>query len=139
MEHIKVNLPSNRDDFEYGNGEGCWVLVEPGIKEQCEAGYEGGNFEGLLDNDSFYYPDLKAGTTIRFEMRGECRPVAFIEDGLDQYRVLDKEEFHQLFERLNFKNQSAILSKNAYENKTIGFLLRDYPEDDNGYSGWIAL
>lgn len=135
MEHIKVNLPRNKENFLSGNGEGCWVSVSEEVKEKHDAGYDGGIFEGILDNDSFYYPDLKCGAEVSFVMRGNNRPIALIDGFLEHYQALTDEAFHELIERINFKEKGAIITKRAYENKQISFLFRDYPQNDND-SGW---
>lgn len=85
IEYIKVNLPDTEVSAAKGNGEGCWVLVTNEVKEMHDANFEGGFFAGILDNHSIYYPKLKAGTRIEFEMRGYKRPVAFY-NKLQKYR-----------------------------------------------------
>ena len=74
-EHIKINLPLTEQDYEGGNGEGVWVLVDPETKRAYDEDDSGEGYIGILDNDSYYYPGLYAGELIPFEMRGECRPV----------------------------------------------------------------
>lgn len=73
-EHIKVNLPAKDDDEKTGAGEGCYVLVTPEVKRAYDEDESGTSYEGVLDNDSLYYPGLKHGTIIQFDMRGEKRP-----------------------------------------------------------------
>lgn len=75
-EHIKVNLPLTEADYNTGNGEGVWVLVNAETKRDYDADLSGGGYIGILDNDSVYYPGLMAGTVFPFEMRGDKRPVA---------------------------------------------------------------
>lgn len=75
MEYIKVNLPGNEEAYKNGNGEGVWVLVEENIKKAYDTDESGTTYEGVLDNDSIYYPGLIHGTIIPFEMRGQNRPV----------------------------------------------------------------
>lgn len=75
MEYIKVNLPASQEAYRNGNGEGVWVLVEENVKKAYDNDEGGTCYEGVLDNDSVYYPALKHGVTIPFEMRGENRPV----------------------------------------------------------------
>lgn len=79
-EYIKVNLPASEKDFLDGNGEGCFVLVDKPTKALWENDENIGNVcHGTLDNDSWYYPEMKHGTEIKFELRGDKRPVAIIE------------------------------------------------------------
>ena len=75
MEHIKVNLPSNEKNYLSGNGEGCWVLVNEDAFKAYENDENDTTYNGILDNDSIYYPGLLAGTEIPIETRGKCRPV----------------------------------------------------------------
>ena len=75
MNEIKVNLPSSEKAFEAGNGEGVWVIVSDEVKAAHDSDETGLICEGILDNDSIYYPDLLHGETIPFELRGDCRPV----------------------------------------------------------------
>lgn len=76
MEHIKVNLPSNEESYKSGNGEGCWALADEEVKAAYDNDEKEGDYTVILDNDSFYYPGLMAGTKIPIEMRGTNRPVA---------------------------------------------------------------
>lgn len=73
--HIMVNLPPEERDYLSGNGEGVWVLVDEETLEAYNRNSDDKNFVGILDNDSIYYPGLRAGMLIPFEMRGEYRPV----------------------------------------------------------------
>lgn len=75
-EHIVVNLPLTEQDYSNGNGEGVWVLVDPGTKKAYDKDVAGGGYIGILDNDSVYYPGLNCGELLPFEMRGDHRPVA---------------------------------------------------------------
>ena len=76
--HIKVNLPSSKEKYESGNGEGVWVIIDETTKKDYDSDITGGIYHGILDNDSFDYPRLKCGSYIRFEMRGNNRPVALL-------------------------------------------------------------
>lgn len=64
METIKVNLPRNQENFISGNGEGCFVSISKLTFKKYQKDYDGGTFKGILENDSFYFPSLKAGTKI---------------------------------------------------------------------------
>ena len=75
MEYIKVNLPASPEAEKNGNGEGVFVLVTPEVKAAHDIDEAGTMYEGIIDNDSLYYPTLKHGSTIPFEMRGHFRPV----------------------------------------------------------------
>lgn len=84
-ERIKVNLPLNEQDYLSGNGEGVWVLVDCKTKQLHDTDAVGGRYVGILDNDSVYYPGLKHGTEIAFEMRSEFRPVAMLKGTLAEH------------------------------------------------------
>lgn len=101
MENIKVNIPRTKNDYANGNGEGCFVSVSTATFEKYQSDYTGGIFEGILQNDSWYFPDLKAETKITFTMRGKNRPVAFINDLLDVYTPLTDEEFFKLINEMS--------------------------------------
>lgn len=101
MKHIKVNLPLNSNVFKNGNGEGCWVLVKGKVKKLHDNNEYGGLYEGILDNDSYYYPSLKAGNKVLFSMRGDKRPVAIIEGFLDEYTPITQEEYLELIKRFS--------------------------------------
>lgn len=75
MNEIKVNLPASQEAFESGNGEGVWVIVSDEVKAAHDNDETGIVCEGILDNDSIYYPSLLHGEAIPFELRGDCRPV----------------------------------------------------------------
>lgn len=80
MNHIKVNIPVNETDYKNGNGEGVWVLVDGFTEEdynndEAGTGRDGIPYEGILDNDSIYYPGLTHGTVVPLELRGGGRPV----------------------------------------------------------------
>lgn len=106
METIKVNLPRNKDNFDSGNGEGCFVFVDDETFKLYKADYSGGSFKGTLDNDSFYFPTLKAGQEIYFTMRGENRPVAFIDKLLENHTPITDAEFKQLLIEINKHNNN---------------------------------
>ncbi|MGC6767762.1 hypothetical protein [Enterococcus sp. LJL51] len=75
-EYIKVNFPFSKEDYFNGNGEGCWVLVTKDTKEKHDSDVLEGMYRGVLSNDSYYYPELKVGSRVLFNMRGSKRPVA---------------------------------------------------------------
>lgn len=71
-----VNLPSTLEDYESGNGEGCWALFSPAdFADAYETEKAGGRYPVYLLNSSFYHPSLTWGTLIYVEMRGGYRPV----------------------------------------------------------------
>lgn len=73
---IKVNLPLTEEAYISGNGEGVWVEVDDVTKYDYTLNKVGKGYSGILRNDSIYYPTLKNGFRINFELRGENRPVA---------------------------------------------------------------
>ena len=74
-EYIKVNLPPAAELEPLSGGEGVFVMVTPATKAAHDADEQGTKYEGILANDSLYYPGLEQGTTIPFIMNGEKRPV----------------------------------------------------------------
>lgn len=82
---IKANLPATPEDYKTGNGEGCFFIVDQKTKDDYDADAYGWGYEGILDNDSIYYPKLKHGARLPLEMRGTFRPVVPYEV-LQQYR-----------------------------------------------------
>ena len=75
MNHIKVNFPDTMDGYREGYGEGMWVIVDDIAKAAHDANAKGGEYWGVLDNDSWYWRGLVHGERVPFEMRGEYRPV----------------------------------------------------------------
>lgn len=75
---IKVNLPTCKEKFKSGNGEGVWVIIDEATQKVYDSDAIGGIYHGILDNDSIDFPHLKCGSYIRFEMRGVNRPVALL-------------------------------------------------------------
>ena len=75
---IKINLPQSQDKFAKGLGEGIWVSVDDITMAAYNSNTQGGVYTGSLRNDSYYFPHLKWGCTISFEMRGMNRAVALI-------------------------------------------------------------
>ena len=69
IDHIQVNLPLTEQEYEDGNGEGVWVEVDERTRQAYDEDAAGSGYSGILSNDSIYYPDLKCGTVIHFEMR----------------------------------------------------------------------
>ena len=75
MNHIKVNFPESAEKYEAGNGEGMFVIVDNETKAAHDSNATGGEYWGILDNDSCYWRGLVHGARVPFEMRGEYRPV----------------------------------------------------------------
>lgn len=73
---IKINLPLTEEAYISGNGEGVWVEVDQNTKNDYNNNVIGKGYTGILRNDSIYYPTLKNGFKINFELRGNERPVA---------------------------------------------------------------
>lgn len=91
-EYIKVNFPLTAEDFATGNGEGMWVLVDKETKEAHDKDVSGGEWVGILDNDSVYFPGLNHGEVVRFEMRRWKRPVAIFDGFLSERQRLTPEQ-----------------------------------------------
>ena len=75
-DHIRVNLPETHEDEATGNGEGCWALVSHEVKAAYDSNETGGDYFGILDNDSIYYPGIDHGAIILFTLRGTGRAIA---------------------------------------------------------------
>lgn len=90
MEHIKVNLPATEADYIRGNGEGVFVLVGKEAKAAYDKDDTSGIYNGILDNDSFYYKGLEHGAIIPFEMRGEYRPIVPFSWLIEHYEINKK-------------------------------------------------
>lgn len=108
-EHIQVNLPLTQQEYESGNGEGVWVLVDADTKHAYDLDAVGTGYSGILDNDSIYYPDLSHGTLIPFEMRGAFRP------------VVDFPEFLSKRSRLTPEGKALVIGKLAEQQKPQSF------------------
>ena len=93
---IKANLPRTQMEYEEGNGEGCWFIVDRSTKEAYDRNNIGSNFVGVLDNDSLFYEGLQHGVTLPIEMRGVFRAVVPVE-ALQKWKVADewKTEFEE--------------------------------------------
>lgn len=76
---IKANIPADRTEYENGNGEGVFVIIDGEALEAYESDATGGGYTGILDNDSFNYSDLTHGAIVPLEMRGANRPVIPLE------------------------------------------------------------
>lgn len=70
------------------------------VDESTRAAYDrdaiGQGYHGILANDSLYYPELKCGDLIPFEMRGEKRPVADFSRFLSPLNRITSEEKAEL-------------------------------------------
>lgn len=72
---IKANIPATPGDYEAGNGEGVFIIVSDNVKKAHDADENGTSYNGILDNDSYYYIGLNHGAIVPLEMRGDHRPV----------------------------------------------------------------
>jgi hypothetical protein len=98
--YIRVNLPSDKEHFISGNGEGVFVRVEEDVERLYNEDYDGGFFKGTLGNDSCYYPALKNGDTIIFTMRGDKRSVCLYDGFLEHFDFIGEEAKNELIEKL---------------------------------------
>ena len=87
--YIKVNIPSSEEGFREGFGEGVFVIVDEDVRKLYDEDDEGTICEGILDNDCLYYPELKHGVIIPFEMRGDKRPVVLFSWLKENYKLAD--------------------------------------------------
>lgn len=111
MNLIKVNLPRNRDDFIGGNGEGVWVSVSEDVVQKDSDNLTNVKCIGKLENDSIYYPALKVGMEVIFELRGENRAVALIDEFLDRYEAISDEELEDVKRKIWFENMMKTVRK----------------------------
>ena len=77
--YIKANIPPTEEDYQIGNGEGCFFIVDDRAKAAYDTDEAGTMYEGILANDSLYYPGLNCGEKLPLEMRGSKRPVVPLE------------------------------------------------------------
>lgn len=87
--YIKVNIPANEEGFREGFGEGVFVIVDEEVRKLYDEDDKGTICEGILDNDCLYYPELKHGARIPFEMRGDKRPVVLLSWLRDNYEIAE--------------------------------------------------
>lgn len=73
--YLKANIPASQEEYDSGNGEGCWFIAEADAKRAYDQDAETGVYRCILDNDSDYYPGLNHGEVLPVEMRGTNRPV----------------------------------------------------------------
>lgn len=111
MQYIKVNFPRNEESFKSGNGEGMWVLVDDEISKAYSLDAAGEVCFGTLDNDSVYYPALKAGERVVFELRGDNRPVALIKGFFENYKVISDEELETIMAEIMAENMLKTLKE----------------------------
>lgn len=74
-EYIKANLPADAENEKTSNGEGVFIMVTPAAKRAYDENETGTEYEGILANDSLYYPGLEQGATVPVLMKGETRPI----------------------------------------------------------------
>lgn len=98
--NIRVSLPLSREGFETGEGEKVWVAIDGKTRNAWASEVEGGTYSGLLISDSVFYPDLRQGDAIFFELRRGERPVAFIDGFLERYRLASDAEVRAVIEAI---------------------------------------
>lgn len=114
-ELIKVNFPLTEDEYKRGNGEGMWVRVDQATKKAYDEDASGGEYFGILANDSLYYPGLRYENVVVFEMRGENRPVADFHGFLSKLAGISPEEKDELIRKI----QSAHTTKTIERQKAM--------------------
>ena len=85
--YIKVNLPHDEDSYRDGCGEGCWAIASEEVKQLYDQDAAGSGYTVTLDNNSVYYPGLKAGTDVPIELRGPNRAVVPLEWLIEHYGI----------------------------------------------------
>jgi hypothetical protein len=89
---FKLNLPSSRENFESGNGEGVWACTDNPTLERLNKDGTGGIYFARVLNDSVYYPTLKCDTIVAMEMRGDKRPVALYDELIEKFGKSKRDE-----------------------------------------------
>ena len=99
--YFKVNLPFNEDDFNSGNGEGCWACCSKEDMEKMDKDIPC-YFTAKILNDSLYYPNIKYGMEISCMFMGNRkRPVADIAMLQLMYgKPISEEEKRELLEKV---------------------------------------
>ena len=73
--YIKINVPTTEEEYVRGNGEGMWALTDDSGKRAYDEDAESGEYEVIIDNDSFFWEGLEHGQLMPVEMRGVHRPI----------------------------------------------------------------
>ena len=75
---FKLNLPSKFEDFQSGNGEGIWAVVDdPDLQQRLDDDEVIEQFVAYAANNSVYYPNITVGTPVIARQRGgNTRPIA---------------------------------------------------------------
>ena len=71
----KVNLPSNKENYLSGNGEGLWCYLSKEDIVKYDNDEKVGDFEAYICNDPEYYNEVNFGDKLVAEFRGKNRPV----------------------------------------------------------------
>lgn len=83
---IKANIPKTPEEYEAGNGEGAFFLIDAEAMDAYNADQSGREYGAILWNDSWNWPELRHGTRATLEMRGAERPVVSY-NVLSRYKV----------------------------------------------------
>ncbi len=94
---IKANIPPSEEAYKNGYGEGCFFIVDEETKAAYDQDATGGEYFGILDNDSLYFPGLKHGERLPLEMRGTKRPIVPFE-ALSKWKPKPVEEVLRQYE-----------------------------------------
>lgn len=78
---IKINLPYSRETYKTANGEGvwCYIISPEDMETYLDDTKAGRLINGVLLNDSLYFPELKHKSLVPVELRGAKRPVVPLE------------------------------------------------------------
>lgn len=128
---IQVNFPLDIEKFKDGNGEGIWLEVDDKTQNLYTQNFHGGSFVGEMRNDSLYYPALKWGDTVPFEMRGDKRPVVFYKEFLESKDKLSEDEIEATMEKIWLFRHLRSLSENDKLNDEESQKLVDEVYQDN--------
>ena len=75
--YFKVNLPSTKEDYESGSGEGVWAVVkDQETYNELKSNKDTGTFHVYIANDSVYYPHLTCGSRVLVKHGGKKRHIA---------------------------------------------------------------
>ena len=104
---IKINLPKTKEEYETGNGEGVWAIVDEECKKAYDADEYGTQYIGILDNDSILYPHMIHGDDLNnLDSYIEKLNNEIIQNSTNEQHIPDNE---LPISRLNDDNQMMFL------------------------------
>jgi hypothetical protein len=115
-DHVKLTFSCDVENDKGWSAERMWVLV---------AERNGEKFKGILDNDPYYIPDIKAGDELEFDV---CN---ILQTSLEDPVPSNVEKY---------SSRCYVTSSVLYDKNPVRMLLRECPEGNlENYSGWNFL